>query len=134
VRANGPIVTQHLQIFGAKMGFALHFNATGHPVPPEGGVQVMWFSNMQAIKGEIPKELMELLPSPSTLEQGKKNVGDQFQYSWAATDEKKHWLFYATFRDSFAIAAVSALDRSIFLTERADRFPVVVPGGLRAQS
>jgi hypothetical protein len=134
LRADGPLVTKHLQIFAAKMGFALHFEAAGFPVPPEGGVQVMWFSNMQAIKGQIPESLLELLPSPRTLRQGTVNVSDQFQYSWAGPEEKGHRLFYAVFRQSFSIAAVSALDRSILLGKHSDKFRVVVPGELRNSS
>jgi hypothetical protein len=134
LRADGPLVTKHLQIFAAKMGFALHFTAMGAPVPPQGGVQVMWFSNAQAIRGEMPENLLQMLPSPSTLRQGKKDVSDQFQYAWAVTEEKDHALLYAVFRQSFAIAALSAVDRSAFLAKHSDKFHVVVPGDFRDSS
>jgi hypothetical protein len=108
LRVNGPILTKHIDVFGAKLGLALHFEAHGLPVSPVGGVQTMFFTNKSALKGELPEELIQLMPAPRTLKQGKREVGDQFKYSWALTDEKRHSAFYATFRQSFAIAAVTA--------------------------
>jgi hypothetical protein len=127
LRADGPVLTHHILTFAAKLGFALHYDANGSPVPVAGGVQVMWFSNLQAMKGQIPKELSELLPSPSTLQQGAKSVADQFKYSYAI-GERHHMLYFATFNDAFAVGGVTALDRGIFLEERQDRFPIYRPG------
>jgi hypothetical protein len=107
------------------------FEATGSAVPPSGGVQAMWFSNAQAAIGEIPASLFEMLPVARTLRQGVREVSDQFQYSWALTMEREHALFYASFRQSFAIEAVTAIDRTTFIMKHAAKFPVVVPGTLR---
>ena len=135
MRVNGPIVSRHMQIFGAKFGFAMHFEATGHRVPDEGGVQSTWFSNVQAANGGLPEELFEMLPGgePRTLKQGKKEVSGQFGYQWVLTEEGDHALFYGVFHDAFAIAAVSAKDRSVFLDKHADRYPVFVPGTFRKE-
>jgi hypothetical protein len=38
------LVTKHMGVFGAKLGFALHFEATGSAVPLNGGVQSRWFT------------------------------------------------------------------------------------------
>jgi hypothetical protein len=96
--------------------FALHFEAMKSAVPPNGGVQSRWFSNAQAAVGEIPPELFQMLPSRRTLQQGSREVSDRFQD--------------AVFRQSFAIAAVTAIERTAFITKHADRFPVVMPGSL----
>jgi len=130
LRADGPILTKHMRVFGAKLGFALHFESTRSAVPPSGGVQSMWFSNAQAATRQIPERLFEMLPSPRTLEQGVREVSDQFQYAWALTPEREHSLFYASFRQSFAIAAVTAIDRATFMIRHAAKFPIVVPGSL----
>ena len=115
LRANGPILTSHILTFGAKLGLALHFAHHQRPVPTSGGVMPIWFSNVQAGRGEIPPELLAMLPAPRTMTQGKKHVGDQVQYSWTTTDQRHHTLLYATFRQSFAIAATTADDRTKFL-------------------
>jgi hypothetical protein len=92
-----------------------------------GGALVMWFSNLQAMRGQIPSSLFDMLPSPSTLQQGTKSVGDQFRYSYA-TGERNHMLYFATFNNGFAVGGVTALDRSLLLQSQKDRFPIFSPG------
>jgi hypothetical protein len=127
LRADGPILTRHVLTFAAKLGFALHFEMRSAPIPPAGGAQVMWFSNLQAMKGQIPNMLFDLLPSPLTLQQGSKSVGDQFRYSFAS-GEREHMLYFAQFNKSFAVAGITANDRSIYLEANQDRFPIFAPG------
>jgi hypothetical protein len=131
LRANGPILMRFMRVFGAKLGFALHYEAHELPVPPGGGVQPMFFTNVNAARGELPDEIIKLLPTPRTLRQGVREVSDQFQYSWRLTEEKRHSVFYAVFRSSFAIAAITALDRTEFLERNADKYPVTIPGAFR---
>jgi hypothetical protein len=123
LRADGPILTRHVLTFAAKLGFALHFEMRAAPIPPTGGAQVMWFSNLQALKGEIPNVLFEVLPSPLTLQQGTKSVGDQFRYSFA-NGEREHMLYFASFNKAFAVAGITANDRTIYLEANQDRFPI----------
>jgi hypothetical protein len=127
----GPMLIRHILTFAAKLGFALHYEINGTPIPSDGGVLVMWFSNVQALNGQIPQELFDLLPSPKTLQQGAKSVGEQFQYSHA-TAERGHMLYFASFNTSFAVAGVTAIDRSIILEPSGDRFEIFVPGSLGA--
>ena len=74
LRANGPILAKHMHAFGAKLGFAFHFDEHKSSVPPEGGVQTMYFTNVSVVKGELPMELINLLPAPRTLRQGQREV------------------------------------------------------------
>lgn len=131
LRANGPIMTSHMRTFAGKLGFALHFEAHGASIPKEGGVQPMYFTNVNAARGELPMEIINLLPSSSTLQQGKKHVRDQFTYAYLLTEERRHSVFYAVFRSSFAVAAVTALDRSEFLMKNEEKFPIIIPGDFR---
>jgi hypothetical protein len=131
LRANGPILTSYILTFGAKLGLALHFELHKRPVPVSGGVLPIWFSNVQAVRGEIPTNLLAMLPTPRTMMQGKQHVGDQFQYSWTMTDDRQHTLLYAVFRQSFAIAATTADDRTKFLDKWKHRHRVFAPGEVR---
>lgn len=131
LRANGPVLSRHMRTFGAKLGLALHFEAHGSFVPQEGGVQPMYLTNVNAAKGELPTQIIDLLPSPKTLQQGARDVRVQFTYSYLLTEERRHSVFYAVFRQSFAIAAITALDRHEFLMRNADRYPVTIPGDFR---
>ena len=132
LRANGPILSAHMRIFGTKLGLALHFEAHGTFVPQEGGVQPLFFTNANAVRGELPMEIINRLPPARTLQQGKKEVSGQFTYSFLLTEERRHSVFYAVFRQSFAVACVTALDRYEFLMKNADKYPVVVPGNFCA--
>lgn len=133
LRANGPIMTKHMRTSGAKLGFALHFEALGTVVPQSGGVQPMYFTNVNAAKGELPKSIIDMLPERRTLMQGKREVSEQFSYSWLLTEEKRHSVFYSVFNNSFSILAVTALDRSEFLARNADQHPVIAPGDFKAR-
>jgi hypothetical protein len=127
MRADGPLLTHHIHTFAAKFGFALHYEVNGEPVPTAGGVQVRWFSNVQALNDELLQMLVDLLPSPATLQQGVKSVAEQFRYSYIRV-ERDHLLYLASFNKSFAIAGVTATDRTLYLEERSDRLPVFKPG------
>jgi hypothetical protein len=129
LRADGPVLNKHIHTFTAKLGFALHYEVTGNWIPAGGGVQVMWFSNVQALNDEIPSILFEMLPTPVTLRQGAKSVDDQFQYSYARA-EQDHLLYFASFNQSFAVAGIAAMDRSIYLS-RTTKFPIFLPGDFR---
>jgi hypothetical protein len=120
LRADGPILSSYMLTFAAKLGLALHFELHQKPVPISGGVLPFWFSNFQAAKGEIPKELLAVLDTPRTMTQGKKNVADQFQYSWATTEQREHTVLFAVFRQSFAVAAFTDTDRRTWLLDRLD--------------
>jgi hypothetical protein len=126
LRANGSILNSHILTFGAKLGLALHFELHKRSVPISGGVLPIWFSNVQAARGEIPANLLLMLPAPRTMTQGKQHVRDQFQYSW--TTDQRHTLVYAVFRRSFAIAAFTADDRTKFLDNWKGRFRIFAPG------
>jgi hypothetical protein len=75
----------------------------------------MWFSNVQALKGELPQQLLQFLPPTQTLRMGKQNAGNQFQYACAITEERQNGLFWAQFRNAISVAAVTAIHRSFFI-------------------
>jgi hypothetical protein len=111
-----PRIVDALHVFGAKIGMALQYHVTSKILPIEGAVTVRFFTNVNALAGEIPKDLLDLFNSPKTLRQGTKEVGSQFQYESRADPEKNIGLHWATFRFSFAIlAAISA--RADFFAE-----------------
>ena len=119
--------------FAAKLGFALHFEAFQDRVPDEGGVYPMWFSNVQALSGEMPEQLLQFVPTQrATLRQSKKKVSDQFTYTWAITEEEGQRPLLRGLRQSFAVAAISGLDRSFFYRLDPDFAPLFKPGGLRS--
>lgn len=98
----GPIVQEAMVLFGAKLGMALHWHETGTRLSGGGNIGVLWFSNAQALDGEVPDHLFRMLPDQRTLQQGRKNVGDQFMYSSKATVEPGSSAHWAIFGEAFA--------------------------------
>ncbi len=128
---DGPLVAGYMLTFAAKLDFALHFELFEARVPQEGGVYPLWFSNVQALEGELPQALLHFVPELRTLRQGLKHVGDQFLYSARKTQEGHNGLFYAQFRQAFAVAGVTALDRSFFYNLDPNFSPIIKPGDLK---
>jgi hypothetical protein len=121
----GSLLNHSIQIFGAKLGFALHYATMGRIVPYAGGVAVRWFSNFEAVTGEIPESIFRLLGPVHTLEQGKWSAGDQFNYAYAVTQNKCMAAYFSTFRISFAVLSWISEDISDFTT--VDKFQVHRP-------
>lgn len=130
LRLNGPLLTRHMTVFAAKLGLALYFDATGKALPVTGRIVPFWFSNVQSLEGKIPAEFLNTLPALKTLQQGRKSVGDQFQYSQFVAPDGLWAGFFATFRFSFAAASAVSVDGSHFVPDQGDRWPHLSPGRL----
>ena len=114
LNCSGPLLNRSIHIFGAKLGFALHYAVTGRIIPPEGGVAVRWFSNFDAVTGGIPPEAIRVLGSPHTLRQGKWEVEEQFDYAFAVTEDAMMAAYFSTFRKSFAVLSWVSDDEARF--------------------
>lgn len=112
LNCQGPLLNRAIHRFTAKIGYALHFQLTGKPVPHGGAASVWWLTNYQSLKSDMPHELLGMLGEPKTLRQGSWEVGDQFRYASIGTEEGTMSAHFATFRFSFAVCA--------FVAEQAD--------------
>ncbi|MBC8337428.1 MAG: hypothetical protein H8E39_01925 [Alphaproteobacteria bacterium] len=99
----GPLVNASLDIFAIKMTCALHYGMTKNIIPIDGAISIRVFSNVDALNGEIPHALINVLGSENTLKQGTWSVSNQFSYSYAITDTKAYGVYFSTFRRSFAV-------------------------------
>lgn len=45
LNCSGPLLNRAIRRFGAKIGYALHYQLLGTLIPPDGGVGVWWFTN-----------------------------------------------------------------------------------------
>ena len=73
-----------------------------------------WYSNFDRITGNIQDSLINQLPESRTLKQGKKNVSEQFNYSFVVTEDEKHGIYFATFQKSFAICGFVSFERNFY--------------------
>lgn len=131
LRANGPLVSAHMQTFATKLGFALYYEATRKVVPGAGAVTARWFSNVERLNGTFPETVFDILLPPQTLRQGKINVADQFLYQWRMTDDDSMAMFLASFRQSFAVLAFAVADRSKLDIDTEHPMRIVTPRNIK---
>lgn len=101
--AGGPLVNASLDIFGAKMTCALHYEKTKKILPIGNPISTRIFTNVDILENNMPKDLLNVLGPPNTLQQGKWSVSNQFSYSYAITDTHEYGVYFSTFRQSFAV-------------------------------
>jgi hypothetical protein len=130
LNARGPRLNKAMETFAGKLGLALHFQATKRAVPIAGILSARWYPNHQVYTGAVPPTLFELVGEPSTLAQGSWNVGEQFLYASAASQDGRRSAHVAQFRESFAVAAIVFDDQADAPT--TDRFSIFRPGFLQA--
>lgn len=106
----GPLARAHLEKFGAKFAFAMHYHETGERVPDGGAVSSRYFTNMSVLDETFPADALAYFGEPKTLVQGAKHVGDQFQYNSAKVEGGS--VAFAALRKSFMFFTVSADDAS----------------------
>ncbi|MCL6286008.1 hypothetical protein M3P21_21055 [Ruegeria sp. 2012CJ41-6] len=125
----GPIVSEAMLLYGAKLGLALHWETTGEVLPPSGKVGVIWFSNENAILDEVPQHLFELLPQGKQLRQGTKVSKYPFEYQSAKANDAVTTAHWATFSGAFMyyLFVSESMDFSVLPEENIHR-----PGCLRS--
>ncbi len=113
LRANGPTLTRHMNIFSLKLGLALHYETTKKIVGSNGGIAIRWFSNYEKFSGDFPDEITEFMGPSKTLQNGRNQVSGQFDYAWRVSDDGEIGLYFAYFRMSFAVFMAVALDKTV---------------------
>jgi uncharacterized protein YodC (DUF2158 family) len=94
--------------------FAKENATTNRIVPLAGGVAVRWYSNFEKFTGELPQDMLDMLSSPETLQQGTWHARDQFEYAYALTQDADIAVYFSTFRWSFAVATLVTEDVARF--------------------
>jgi hypothetical protein len=107
-------ITSVMEAFAARMGLALYREISGTVLPASGGAAVRWFSNVDAMQGKMPGELIRIMGPDTTLKTGTKEVSEQFTYQYAATEHRSVVAVFVTFRFSFAFAAFMRTDATEF--------------------
>uniref|UniRef100_B0T6H8 HNH endonuclease n=1 Tax=Caulobacter sp. (strain K31) TaxID=366602 RepID=B0T6H8_CAUSK len=113
----GPLLNKNMDMFAAKFGFAMHYEATGRLIETDGGVAARWYPNAADLDGTFPRDVWGILGPPDTLRQGQFHVSDQFEYAWAVGEDGEIGIFLGIFRQAFAVLAMtSATPRAVFDT------------------
>jgi hypothetical protein len=129
MRANGPLVSSHMQTFAFKFGFAMYYKVTNRVLPIGGGVAARWFSNVDRWQGIRPDIDFPILP-PTTLKQGKMEVSDQFAYHWRASEDERIVFSISYFNNSCSVWTFAAIDKNILNIPTRYPVPICGPGAL----
>jgi hypothetical protein len=112
VHADGPKVKAYLGVYGAKLAMALYREHVGVALPPDG---VVWCQF--SLNGGMPQahldERVKIMPLHGTLQQGQKNVFDQFIYRYN-TDKRT------------VVAGVAQFHRALWFTFFASCEPKII--------
>lgn len=117
---SGPLVNQSIRRFGYKVTCALYYEVARMIAPAPAGIMVSWYTNFSRLTNDMPDMLFKYLGPAETLRQGRRNVGDQFQYSWAVAEGKRVAQLFASFRHSFCVNGFIHHDAGFFKRRGGD--------------
>ncbi|QND63511.1 hypothetical protein HB777_06050 [Mesorhizobium loti] len=121
-----------MEAFAARMALALYREIAGCALSSDGAIAIRWFSNADAMLGNIPQDFLDFLGQPETLKAGEKEMSSQFTYQYRALPENEAMVLFVTFRTSFAFAAFVSVDEK--LIEKAPKQKMFKPGFLKGWS
>jgi hypothetical protein len=124
VSVTDPRVQDAIFNVGRKLALALYYKHFKIPLSPGGGVGVVWYSNVQMDKGDVPPELAALLTEFPSVKRGNADLSDQFFYRFRSGEKesKRMASFLAGFHTSFAVVG--------FMSDVITELQIVVPGGV----
>jgi hypothetical protein len=105
VRVGFPEVTEAIERYGVKLGCALHYLHHKRIVPMSGTILVKWYSNIQAMQGKLPEDLIRFVKRGRQLIRNRKMLNDQFSYRYATDKDGDVGLYLSIFRQSFAVVS-----------------------------
>lgn len=111
---SGPIADHCAATFARKLFLALHYKHTTHAVPLEGGIAWRWYTNVQALEGDMPEEMVSILGGRAVVRRATRRLDQQFDYIYGITPGAKMAAYFATFRFSFAMLGFVSLDATTF--------------------
>ncbi|TAY82301.1 hypothetical protein ELH86_24920 [Rhizobium ruizarguesonis] len=107
LHVGGPICTRAVNLFGAKLALALHYEATQRIVPSGGVIVLNRFSNVDAFTDEHAIDALQMFGAGKTLQMGKFEVSNQFRYSSVhETETNSMSAHVAVFREAMALMMV----------------------------
>jgi hypothetical protein len=104
-------IEEAMRLFAFKLFCALHFKHTGKILPRTGGVAFRWWSNIQVIRGEVPRNVTELLNQfGGELCRAKTSLNDQFWYQFGLTETQEMGGYLAVFNQCTALFGAVSTD------------------------
>ncbi|PLW84307.1 hypothetical protein CWI75_02915 [Kineobactrum sediminis] len=113
--AVGPLCKKAMENFARKLFCALYYKHAERVLTAKSGIAITWWTNLQIIADEIPRELAPILSNLPELKRCNRVLNDQFFYRWTTVEDHGIAIFLAFFRESFALVG--------YIQEDAAEFP-----------
>lgn len=131
IEAKGPLLSNYLVTFGAKLGMALYREHVGEALPMTGSVFVQPILNA-GLTREAADHLLNILPNTATLRQGKIEASSQFAYAYNS-DRRSIILSLVSFHENLHFRILATADPDTYRATIRDRFVAeVAPGQLHS--
>jgi hypothetical protein len=105
----GPHTIRQLNLFAHKVALALYFERFRTPLTDDGRASALWRTKEDFAQG-VPPELLEMMHQYGTLEQGKWNARETFEFRFNENRDEGIFLCLARFRGGLYVGGFVARD------------------------
>jgi hypothetical protein len=121
VSLDGPLVNSCAKVVARKLFSALHYKEFGKIIPSAGGIMWRWYSNADRLDNKLPNELISMMSRGALIQRTKRDLSDQFAYTFFKVVDGELTTYFATFRKAFAMLGFVEMDASLFEAEEQPR-------------
>jgi hypothetical protein len=115
----GPLTIRQLNLFSHKVAVGLYFEHFREVLPNEGRVSALWRSKEDFAKKGVPKDLFVIMKRYGTLQQGKWNARETFEYRFEVNKEDGLFACMARLRGGLFVAGFAAKHATMLPSERS---------------
>lgn len=116
----GPQTIRQLNLFAHKVVLCLHFEHFKEPLSNDGRVAAFWRTKEDFAKEGVPQLLLDMMREYGTLEQGKWNVKEAFEYRYTVNKRDGLFACLARFRDNLFVTGFTVSDAAKAAEVNAD--------------
>lgn len=80
-----------------------------------------WHSNADRLDNKLPNDLISMMSRGALIQRTKRDLSDQFTYTFSKVVDGELAFYFATFRKAFAMLGFVEMDASLFETEERPR-------------
>jgi len=106
----GPATITQLNIFSHKTALGLYFEKFKEPMPDAGRVSAYWRTKEDFAKDGMPNELLDMMRQYGTLEQGKWNARETFEYRFETNESDGLLMYLARLRGNLFVSGFAIRD------------------------
>jgi len=117
----GPLIHSCAKVVARKLFSALHYKEFRKIIPSQGGIVWRWFSNADRPDNKLPDELISMMSKGAISQRTRRDLSDQFNYTFVKVVDGELTGYFATFRQSFAMLGFVEMDAPLFAVDDQSR-------------